>query len=220
MTSNDLMFQDGKSALIIAPYYDPPTGTSSIAARSVIDYLLGEGMEVTLMEGEDSTHDSFVEVIADTTYDLIYYAGHGSSESWVGQAPYSTRDLLSINDAHLLRGSMVVSVSCSSLRRLGTRAIIENARGYFGFNDVVYAPVAERKDRNYRADFIRTFMKPLTTLVEGGTLYDSVKDYKALCTDYGDMYTEKEWEFADFYSYCMTYNAAVSGFAGDPKGVL
>lgn len=220
MTNKNVLLQDGKNALIIAPYYDPPTGTSSIAARSVIDYLVGEGMNVTLMEGGNATYDVLQDNMADTDYDLVYYAGHGTSETWVGQAPYSDMNLISIDDAHLLSGSMVVAVSCSTLRRLGTRAVIEQAEGYFGFEDVVYAPVAERADRNYRADFIRTFMRPVVSLVEGKTLYDSVADYKALCTAYGDMYVENRWEFFEFYTYCMTYNGAICSYAGNPKGTL
>jgi hypothetical protein len=220
MTNKNVMLQEGKNALIIAPYYDPPTGTSSIAARSVIDYLLGEGMNVTLMEGDNATYDVLRENMADTAYDVIYYAGHGTSETWIGQAPYSDTSLLSIEDAYLLSGSMVVSISCSTLRRLGTRAVIEKADGYFGFEDVVYAPVAERVDRNYRADFIRTFMRPLVSLVEGKSLYDAVVDYKALCKAYGDMYVENRWEFSEFYTYCMTYNGAICSYAGNPKGTL
>lgn len=220
MTDKNVMFQEGKNALIIAPYYDPPTGTSSIAARSIIDYLLGEGMNVTLMEGEDAIYDRLRDNLAETSYDLIYYGGHGTSETWVGQAPYEDTNLLTIDDAHLLSGSMVVAISCSTLRRLGTRAVIEKADGYFGFEDVVYAPVAERVDRNYRADFIRTFMRPVVSLVEGKSLYDAVVDYKALCKSYGDMYIENRWEFSEFYTYCMTYNGAICSYAGNPKGTL
>jgi hypothetical protein len=200
----NVMLQEGKNALIIAPYYDPPTGTSSLAARSVIDYLLGEGMEVTLMEGDDATYDVLRDNLADTFYDVIYYGGHGTSEDWIGQAPYSDTTLLGVDDASLLSGSMVVAISCSTLRRLGT----------------VYAPVSERVDRNYRADFVRTFMRPLVSLVEGKSLYDAVVEYKTLCNAYGDLYIEKRWEFSEFYTYCMTYNAAICSYAGNPKGTL
>lgn len=220
MAGKNVMLQEGKNALVIAPYYDPPTGTSSIAARSVIDYMLGEGMDVTLMEGEDATYDVLRGHLADTTYDLIYYGGHGTSETWIGQAPFSDAALLTLDDASLLSGSMVVAISCSTLRRLGTRAVIENAKGYFGFEDVAYAPVAERSGRNYRADFIRTFMSPVVSLVEGKSLYDAVTDYKALCKAYGDMYVENKWEFSEFYTYSMTYNGAICSYAGNPKGVL
>ena len=219
-TNKNVMLQEGKNALIIAPYYDPPTGTSSMAARSVIDYLLGEGMNVTLMEGEDATYDVLRDNLADTAYDVIYYGGHGTSEDWIGQAPYSDATLLGVDDASLLSGSMVVAISCSTLRRLGTRAVIESAKGYFGFEDVVYAPVSERVSRNYRADFVRTFMRPLVSLVEGKSLYDAVVEYKTLCNAYGDLYIEKRWEFSEFYTYCMTYNAAICSYAGNPKGTL
>lgn len=220
MTEQGVMLQEGKNALVIAPYYDPPTGTSSMAARSLIDYLLSEGMSVTLMEGADAVYDVLRGHMESNFYDLIYYAGHGTSETWIGQAPFGMTTLLDLADAELLSDSLVVAISCSTLSRLGTRAVIEKCRGYFGFEDVVCAPVSERTERNYRADFVRTFMKPVTSLVDGRSLYEAVKDFKGLCAEYGDLYVANRWEFYEFYTYCLTYNAAVCGYAGNPKETL
>ena len=213
--------QAGKNAIIIAPHYDLPTATSSTAARSLIDFLKSEGMAVTLLEGDYARYENFVNELNKQDFQLFLYFGHGTTREWMGQIPYKERVLLDLDTAGYLSGAVVVAISCSTLSRLGARAVTQKAKGYLGFSDWVACPVVERKyTRNYRADYIRTFMKMTVSLVQGADLHTAVEDFKKMCKSYSELYQKEQWEFWDYFAERMEYNAWVVGYAGNPLSKL
>ena len=207
--------------MILAPFYDFPTATSSTAARSLIDFLKSEGMSVTLLEGDNARYENLVDELNKQEFALILYFGHGTTQEWMGQVPYKERVLVNLENAGDLSGAIVVAISCSTLSRLGARAVTQKAKGYLGFQDWVACPVVERRyTRNYRADFIRTFMKMTVSLVQGADLHTAVEDFKEQCHSYRDLYQKEKWDFWDYFSERMDYNAWVVGYAGNPLAKL
>jgi len=216
-----MLLQEGKSALLIAPYYDVVTSISSITERSLIDYLESMGMSVITMEGYECTYPNLKRLLEPGLIDLVVYTGHGVSDAWIGQQP-AERLLLTANDANLLHDTIVVAIACNSLRILGNKAVSTKARAYLGFLDLVILPVTDygMADRNYHADFIRTFMNPVVTLVSGKTVHDSVLEFQDLCNYYANKYAEEEYILWEFHQFAMLHNATNFSYAGRPDEVL
>lgn len=211
----------GKKALVIAPFHDCPTETSSTSARSLIDFLQSVGMDVTLLEGDDARFKQFQDALGMEKHDLIIYAGHGGKDTWRGQTPFSERALLDLENAWWLSGSIVVSIACLTISRLGPKAVVESARGYLGFSDLVVSPCSTQQfERNYRADFIRTFMSPVVSLIEGKRLDACVFDFRELCISYANLYYREGYQFSGYYEWAMMHNASVFDYLGNPHNTL
>lgn len=213
----------GKKALLIAPFHDAPTGTSSIAARSLIDFLKSAEMEVTVLEGNDARFKQFQDAMAlEGPFDLCLYFGHGGKDSWRGQQPFEKTILMDLSRAWWLSGSIVVSVACLSLDRLGPKSVVESARGYLGFDDLVVAPSCTQQfERNYRADFIRTFMSPVVSLVAEEKRLDAVVyTFRELCISYRDLYYREGYQFSGYYAWAMMHNASTFDYLGNPHNTL
>ena len=216
-----LQLQKGKTALLIAPYFDRATSVASIAERALIDYLQAEGMNVLTLEGAEATYDNLVKVLKPGFVELVVYCGHGMNDAWVGQQP-APRMLLTADEAELLHGTIVVAIACNSLNYLGNISVAKKAKAYLGFLDLVLCPVTDHlmADRNYQADFIRTFMHPVVTLVQGRTVNDAVQEFRDLCYYYADLYAEKGYVLWEFHSFAMQHNANNFSYAGAPDVVL
>jgi len=218
-----IQLQKGKTALLIAPYMDRVTSVSSIVERALIDYLQSEGMTVLTLEGEEATYENLEKILKPPLEhgfqmaDLIVYTGHGLDDAWLGQQP-KERPLLTADEAGLLHDSIVVAISCNTLKYLGNVAVTKKARAYLGFTDLVLCPITDElvADRNYKADFIRTFMHPIVTLVQGRTVADAVKEFQDLCYYYADMYGTKRFLLWEFHAFAMIHNANNFSYAGRP----
>lgn len=216
MAKEEIYLQKGKKALLIAPYYDRVTTVSSTAERALIGYLKDEGMKVSVLEGENAIYGELEKELKKREPRLVAYFGHSTAEIWYGQQP-SKDVLMDVDRAGLLTDSVVISMSCNSLRTLGGRAVTKKADGYLGFVDVVHVPVTQRFERNFRADFIRTLMHPVVALVRGYDLANIMLSYRDLCNYYADMYEKKRYEFWNYYWYCMKLNGSAFSYAGAPK---
>ena len=211
----------GKKCLTISSFHDPPTSTSSTACRSLTDFIKSAGIEVTQLEGENARFTEFQDALAMEKYDLIVYAGHGGKDTWRGQIPFEEQVLLNLERAWWLSGAIIVSISCLTLSRLGPKAVTESARGYLGFNDLVVAPSATQQfERNYRADFIRTFMSPVVSLIEGKRLDACVHEFRELCISYANLYYREGYQFSGYYEWAMMHNASVFDYLGNPHNTL
>ena len=218
-----IQLQKGKTALLIAPYMDKVTSIASIVERALIDYLQSEGMTVLTLEGEEAIYDNLEKILRPPLEhgyqlaDLILYVGHGLDDAWLGQQP-SDRLLLTADDVGLLHDSIVVAIACNTLKYLGNVAVTKKARAYLGFTDLVILPVTDdtMTDRNYKADFIRTLMHPVVTLVQGRTVADAVKEFADLCYYYADLYGTKRYLLWEFHSFAMVHNANNFSYAGKP----
>jgi hypothetical protein len=224
----DIQLQKGKTALLIAPYYDAVTELGGIVERSLIPILQGEGMTVLTLEGDECTYDNLYQILADPLKhgyqlaNLIVYIGHGLDDAWLGQVP-EQRPMLTPDDVWLLKDAVVVSISCNTLKYLGNLAVTKGgAKAYIGFTDLVLAPVTTEQitNRNYKADFVRTLMQPVVTLVYGRSVKDTVLEFQDLCNYYANLYAEKKYDLWDFHAFCMLHNADSISYAGDPRTVL
>lgn len=220
--------QKGKTALLIAPYYDKATELGGIVERSLIPLLQSEGMTVLTLEGEECTYDNLVEILREPLEagyqlcDLIFYIGHGLDDVWLGQIP-EERPMLTTEDVWLLKDAVVVAVSCNTLKYLGNVAVTRGgAKAYIGFIDLVLTPMTTDKisTRNYQADFARTLMQPVVTLVQGRAVKDAIVEFQDQCYYYAQLYSEKQYELWEFHSFCMIHNADVISYAGSPNVVL
>jgi len=210
------MMQKGKRALAIAPFHDPPTGTTSLAQRALIGFMEAEGMEVDVLEGRKAERGQFEALIEADDYDLILYFGHGLEDAWLGQVP-ADRPLMDLANANRVKGSIVVAIACDTLSRLGPEALAKTCKGYIGYTSVVVAPWMERADRDYRADFVRTFITPAIGLVMGYTLNEAVLETKDLCEEYARLYELERPEFYYFFALCQRYNAEHLSYVGHPR---
>jgi len=216
-----IQLQKGKTALLIAPYFDRVTSIASIAERSLIDYLQTEGMTVLTLEGKEATYDNLEKLVKARFIDLWVYVGHGLDDAWIGQLP-APRMLLTADEAELFHDAVVVAIACNSLRYLGNISVAKKARAYLGFMDLVLCPVTDHRlaDRNYQADFIRTLMHPVVVLVQGRSVSDAVIEFQDLCHYYADMYAAKQFQLWEFHSFAMQHNATNFSYAGAPDVVL
>ena len=213
----------GKKCLTISSFHDAPTETSSIACRSLTDFLKSAGIEVTQLEGDDARFKQFQDAMGvEGPFDLVIYAGHGGENRWMGQIPFEERVLMDLENAWWLSGAMVVSIACSTLSRLGPKSVTESARGYLGFSDLVVSPSATSQfERNYRADFIRTFMSPVVSLVAEEKRLDAVVyTFRELCISYRDLYYREGYQFSGYYAWAMMHNASVFDYLGNPHNTL
>ena len=212
----------GKKCLTISSFHDPPTSTSSTACRSLTDFIKSAGIEVTQLEGDDARFKQFKNALGtEGPFSLILYFGHGCKDSWRGQTPFFERALLDLENAWWLSGSIVVSIACLTISRLGPKAVVESARGYLGFDDLVVAPSATQQfERNYRADFIRTFMSPVVSLIEGKRLDACVYEFRELCISYANLYYREGYQFSGYYEWAMMHNASVFDYLGNPHNTL
>ena len=216
-----IQMQKGKLALLIAPYYDMATSITSIAERTLIELLQSEGMTVLTLEGPEATYDNLVQVLKPGYIELVVYLGHGLDDAWIGQQP-SPRPLLTADEAGLLSGSIVVAIACNSLKYLGNLAVTKKAKAYLGFLDLVLCPVTDLSmaDRNYAADFVRTFIHPVVALIQGRSVSQAVLEFQDLCYYYADLYATKRYDFWEFHSFAMMHNAENFSYAGHPDTVL
>jgi len=223
-----IQLQKGKTALLIAPYYDSATELGGIVERSLIPILQSEGMTVLTLEGEECTYDNLHRILAEPLEhgyqlaDLIVYIGHGLDDMWLGQIP-EQRPMLTEDDVWLLKDSIVIAIACNTLKYLGNLAVTKGgAKAYIGFIDLVLTPVTTEKmsNRNYKADFVRALMQPTVSLVQGRAVKDAIIEFQDICRYYADMYSEKRYDLWEFHAFCMLHNADSISYAGKPDAVL
>lgn len=209
-------------ALVVAPYeINDPLQSSSIAARTTIPILEHNGFQVTTLEDAHAVRPEFEKVLMADDYDLIAFFGHGHEDSWIADKPERKRisddPLLDIENISLVEGAFVVAIACFSGEYLGSVAVtVGRAQGFVGFEDLVYLPLAV-EDRNYEADFLRTFVTLFLSLAHGYTLHQTKTEFEKSCSKYEMLYEDEQPEFYKIVRAYMAANRDGVVYYGNPN---
>lgn len=207
------------SALIIAPFHDEATGSSSVISRIALDFFRRHNFETYILERHDATREKLAEIIKARTepFSVVLYYGHGTYDAWSGQLNGHLEPLLDEDNISLLRGSVIGALTCSAMKYLMKGAISKGIIGSVGFSEPVYFPAESVGTRSFYSDFMRTFALVSLMLSQGETLYEAVQEFRELALGYAALYEKEKPEFSEDAVEWMKNNAQFIEFAGDPE---
>lgn len=207
------------SALIIAPFHDEATSSSSVVSRIALDFFRRHNFETYVLERHDATREKLAEVIKARAepFSVVLYYGHGTYDAWAGQQNGHLEPLLDINNISLLKGSVIGALTCSAMKSLMKAAIPKGIVGSIGFSEPVYFPTESVGTRSFYSDFMRTFALVSLMLSQGETLYEAAQGFRDLALEYAALYEKEKPEFAEDAVEWMKNNAQFIEFAGDPE---
>ncbi len=210
------------SALIIAPFHDEVTSSSSVVARISLDLFRRHNFEVDMLERHDATRAGLEKLIKDreTPYSVVFYLGHGTYNTWLGQQNGDLEPMLDSSNISMFKGSVLGALSCSSMKNLLKASLSKGIIGTIGFSEPVYLPIESIGTRSYYSDFMRTFALIPLMIAQGETISECVREFKKLAKEYIRLYDKERPEFYEDAKSWMENNMQFIEYAGDPDTAI
>jgi len=209
--------------LVVASMDSPPTVPTYLAATEAEGVLAEGGHEVDRLYVWAATRPFFEwRGLSSGPYDGVFYFGHGLEDALVGQLPLGLWLLMcDLANAHLLRGSVVVTVACLSGLELGPTVVGLGARAYTGSRHYMYVGFP-MEEHDYSRDFMDTWLELVRVLAEGSTIGDAYEAYLSKCDYYVGLYAGMldSWPNADAFLAFMRFNRDYYSLYGDPRARL
>jgi len=211
------------SALIIAPFHDEVTSSSSVVARISLDLFRRHNFEVDVLEQHDAVREKLEEIMhgRETPYSVVFYFGHGTYNAWEGQQNGRLEPMVDINNVTMFKGSILIGLTCSSMKNLLKASLTKGITGSVGFSEPVYFPSESTVGtRSFYSDFMRTFALIPLMLAQGETISECVKEFQKLTKEYIQLYEKERPEFYQDAKVWMENNMQFIEYAGDPDTAI
>lgn len=144
--------------LITRPNYDPGTNYLFYWSRSVIDFAEKRKVRVLDLSSEKANKKDFVSYIRKHNPKLIFFNGHGSQKSVMGQ---DDEVLVDVNESPILSGAIIYARSCEAAGKLGPQSVKNGAVAFIGYTKkftIGYAP--EKITRPLEDSVAKLFLEP------------------------------------------------------------
>jgi hypothetical protein len=192
--------------LLLGSLLDAPTVVSSDFLLRFARWAEGAGHQVFRLIGLGATRLPLRLALLQP-FDLVFYAGHGLADQYVGNE--LLLGLVRAGDnSDWLRGKVVAGVPvCDSARRLGPDLLDRGALAFFGSRDVMWAAFPEA-ERDYLRDFMETWFSLPRAILEDRPMGECLDVYRASCTEFIELYEGSLGELpnGDWYLEKLTLN--------------
>jgi hypothetical protein len=202
--------------LVLYPLDDIATSASAYVADRIANLFEEKGFEVFRFDLWKANRLLFTLQQLLKPADFIVYAGHGSSDRWVGSLVaggivWPLADLLNLG---LHRDRLCYAIACRTNLQLG-RAV--PTRAYLGWKVDVYVALPA-VERNYLEDLTDTFLTIPVALAEGKTVHEASQAYLTKCAELKALYEAnvEQWPNGDFYAMALKNNMEGFELLGDP----
>ena len=166
----------------------------------------------------------FDKAIKKTKPKMIFLNGHGNENTVMGNR---NEIILDENNIELIKGSIIYSLACESLKELGQTAVKKGAKTYIGYEEEFQWAVdpsrtsTPDKDRN-AAPFRRACFVLGKNLLSGSSARKSIeitkKEYRKLIQTYGT--SKDNYGDSPLIGFALAWNLTFLGLVGNPNAAF